>query len=137
MHLLDCFQTIDSAFLQPFPGATEPGKSKRSCNFGIILSNNLLKNQRKKRMFFRKKRLRLSAFYYLEPSLYLSNTVNVEAMNTLIPQRNNHNESRITVKVTRRTQNLKFTEQLKNQVLHSSKRTYYTFLEVMLALNLE
>ena len=42
--------------------------------------------------------------YNVEPGLYTSNTDIVEAMNTLIQERNNHNETCITVKVSRRTQ---------------------------------
>ena len=42
--------------------------------------------------------------YYLEPGLYSSVPDIVEAMNLLIQERNNHNESCITVKVSRRTQ---------------------------------
>lgn len=45
-----------------------------------------------------------SAPYYLEPGLYSSVTDIVEAMNTLIQERNKHNEICITVKVSRRTQ---------------------------------
>ena len=40
----------------------------------------------------------------LEPGLYTSITDIVEAMNTLIQERNNHIETCITVKVSRRTQ---------------------------------
>ena len=42
--------------------------------------------------------------YNLEPGLYTSITDIVEAMNTFIQERNNHNESCITVKVSRRSQ---------------------------------
>ena len=42
--------------------------------------------------------------YNLELGLYTSITDIVEAMNTLIQERNNHNETCITVKVSRRTQ---------------------------------
>ena len=42
--------------------------------------------------------------YNLEPGLYTSITDIVEAMNMLIQGRNNHNETCITVKVSRRTQ---------------------------------
>ena len=42
--------------------------------------------------------------YNLEPGLYTSITDIVEAMNTLIQERNNHNETCITVKVSRRSQ---------------------------------
>ena len=44
--------------------------------------------------------------YNLEPGPYTSITDIVEAMNTLIQERNNHNETCITVKVSRRTQNV-------------------------------
>ena len=44
--------------------------------------------------------------YYLEPGLYSSVPDIVEAMNLLIQERNNHNESCITVKVSRRTQKI-------------------------------
>ena len=43
-------------------------------------------------------------FYNLESGLYTSITDIVEAMNTPIQERNNHNENCITVKVYRRTQ---------------------------------
>ena len=42
--------------------------------------------------------------YNVKPGLYTSITNIVEAMNTLIQERNNHNETCITVKVSRRTQ---------------------------------
>ena len=44
--------------------------------------------------------------YNIEPGVYTSVTDIVEAMNTLIQERNNHNETCITVKVSRRTQKL-------------------------------
>ena len=42
--------------------------------------------------------------YNLEPGLYTSITDIVEAMNTFIQEKNNHNETCITVKVSRRSQ---------------------------------
>ena len=45
--------------------------------------------------------------YYLEPGLYSSITDIVEAMNTLIQERNNHRDSCITIKVSRVTQKVK------------------------------
>ena len=54
--------------------------------------------------FLTKKLSKLSEFYYLEPGLYPSITDSVEAMNTLIQERNNHSEFFITTKVSRRTQ---------------------------------
>ena len=55
-------------------------------------------------MFFDKKLSNLSEFYYVEPGLYPSITDIVEAMNTLIQERHNHDENRITVKLSRKTQ---------------------------------
>ena len=54
--------------------------------------------------FFDKKLSRYMSTYSIEPGLYTSITDIVEAMNTLIQERNNHNETCITVKVSRRTQ---------------------------------
>ena len=57
-------------------------------------------------MFFGKQFSKSSDFYYLEPGLYLSITDIVEAMNTLIQERQNHSEKCITVKVFGRTQKI-------------------------------
>ena len=54
--------------------------------------------------FFDEKLSKSSSTYNLEPGLYTSITDIVEAMNRLIQERNNHNETCITVKVSRRTQ---------------------------------
>ena len=54
--------------------------------------------------FFDKKLSKSRSTYSIEPGLYTSITDIVEAMNTLIQERNNHNETCITVKVSRRTQ---------------------------------
>ena len=56
--------------------------------------------------FFDEKHSKSTSTYNLEPGLYTSITAIVEAMNTLIQKRNNHNETCITVKVSRRTQKL-------------------------------
>ena len=45
--------------------------------------------------------------YYLEPGLYSSIPDIVEAMNTLIQERNNHRDTRITIKISRVTQKVK------------------------------
>ena len=55
-------------------------------------------------MFFKKKILKSSEFYFLELGLYFSITVIAEAMNNLIRERHNHSESSTTVKVSRRSQ---------------------------------
>ena len=54
--------------------------------------------------FFDEKLSKSTKTYNLEPGLYPSITDIVEAMNTLIEERNNHNETCITVKVSRRKQ---------------------------------
>ena len=54
--------------------------------------------------FFDEKLSKSTSTYNLEPGLYTSNTDIVEAMNKLIQERNNHNETCITVKVSRRSQ---------------------------------
>ena len=54
--------------------------------------------------FFDQKLSKSTSTYNLEPGLYTSNTDIVEAMKTLIQERNNHNETCITVKVSRITQ---------------------------------
>ena len=56
--------------------------------------------------FFDEKFSESTSTYSIEPGLYTSITDIVEAMNTLIQERNNHNETCITVKVPRRTQNV-------------------------------
>ena len=54
--------------------------------------------------FFDEKLPKSTSTYNLEPGLYTSVTDIVQAMNTFIPERNNHNETCITVKVSRRSQ---------------------------------
>ena len=54
--------------------------------------------------FFDEKFSKSTSTCNLEPGLYTSITDIVEAMNTLIQERNNHNETCITVKVSRRSQ---------------------------------
>ena len=54
--------------------------------------------------FFDAKLSKSTSTYNREPGLYTSITDIVEAMNTLIQERNNHHETCITVKVSRKTQ---------------------------------
>ena len=54
--------------------------------------------------FYDKKLPKSTLTYSIVPGLYTSITDIVEAMNTPIKERNNHNETCITVKVSRRTQ---------------------------------
>ena len=58
--------------------------------------------------FFDEKISKSTSNYNLEPGLYTSITDIVKAMNMLIQERNNHNETCITVKVSRRTQKVVF-----------------------------
>ena len=58
--------------------------------------------------FFDEKISKSTSTYNLEPRLYTSITDNVEAMNTLIQERKNHNETCKTVKVSRRSQKVFF-----------------------------
>ena len=58
--------------------------------------------------FFDEKFSKSTSTYNLEPGLCTSNTDIVEAVNTLIQKRNNHNETFITVDVSRRTQKVVF-----------------------------
>ena len=54
--------------------------------------------------FFDEKLSKSTSTYNLEPGLYISITDIVEAMNTFIQEKNNHNETCITVKVSRWSQ---------------------------------
>ena len=56
--------------------------------------------------FSDKKLSKSTSTYSIEPGLYISITDIVETMNTLIQERNNHNETCITVKVSCRTQKI-------------------------------
>ena len=58
-------------------------------------------------MFYDEKLSKTTEAYYLEPGLYSSITDNVEAMNTLIQERNNRRDTCITIKVSRVTQKVK------------------------------
>ena len=58
-------------------------------------------------MFYDEKLSKTTEAYYLEPGLYSSITDILEAMNTLIQERNNHRDTCITIKVSRVTQKVK------------------------------
>ena len=51
-------------------------------------------------MFFNEKLSKTTKAYYLEPGLYSSMTDIVDAMNTIIQEKNNHKESCITITVS-------------------------------------
>ena len=58
-------------------------------------------------MVYDEKLSKTTGAYYLEPGLYSSIADIVEAMNTLIQERNNHRDTCITIKVSRVTQKVK------------------------------
>ena len=58
-------------------------------------------------MFYDEKLSKTAEVFYLEPRLYSSIADIVEAMNTLIQERNNHRDTCITIKVSRVTQKVK------------------------------
>ena len=58
-------------------------------------------------MFYDEKLSQTTEAYYLEPGLYSSINDIVEAMNTLIQERNNHGDTCVTIKVSRVTQKVK------------------------------
>ena len=88
-------------------------------------------------MFFHKILSKSSDFYYVEPVLYPSITHIVETMNTLVQEKHNHSENFITVEVSRRTQQMRFTLQIRDLVLLFLVQIWDTFSEVLLAMNME
>ena len=80
----------------------ESGKSMGGCNFGNILSINLLKCQGGKVHIFDKTSSNSSELYHLEHGLYRSFTDTVQAMNTLIQEKHNHSAICVTVTLSRR-----------------------------------
>ena len=74
------------------------------CNFRNILPMNVPKKTEANFKFFDNKLSKSTSTYSIEPGLYISITDIVEAMNMLIQERNNHNETCITVKVPPGTQ---------------------------------
>ena len=74
------------------------------CNFRNNLPFNVPKYNRGEIQAFDEELSKSTSTYNLEPGLYTAITDIVEAMNTLIQERNRHNETCTTVKVSRRTQ---------------------------------
>ena len=74
------------------------------CNFRNILPINVPKHNGGIFQVFDEKLSKFTSTYNPEPGLYTSITDIVDAMNTLIQEKKNHNENCITVKVSRRTQ---------------------------------
>ena len=74
------------------------------CNFRISYRSMYQNITEGKFKFFDKKISKSTSNYSIEPGLYTSITDIVEAMKTLIQERNNDNETCIKVNVSRRTQ---------------------------------
>ena len=87
-----------------FARASKFGGAMGGCNFTNILPINVTNITEGNFKFFDEKLSNSTSTYNLEPGLYTSITDIVEAMNTLIQERNNHKETCITVKFSRRTQ---------------------------------
>ena len=103
----------------------------RGCNFRNILPSMYSYITEENFKFLDEKLLKSTTSYNLEAGLYTSITDNVEAMNRLIQERNNHNETWVTVKVSRRTQKMELCLQTIPLVLHSVAPTWVTFLVTM------
>ena len=86
--------------------------------------------------FFDEKFSESTSTYNLKPGLYTSITDIVEAMNRLIQERNNHNETCITVKISCRTQKIVLMLANDTSGLHSLAPTWATFLVTMWETNL-
>ena len=91
-------------------GASELGRTMGGSNFRDFLPINVPKRYRVtegKIMFSDERLSETTEAYYLEPGLSSSITDIVEAVSTLIQERNNHRDTCITVKVSRVTQKVK------------------------------
>ena len=94
-----------SSFTNFFTTASKFGGSMGGCNFRKIFYPSMYQNITEGYFeFFDKKLSKSTSTYNLELGLYTSIADIVEAMNTLIQERNNHNETCITIKVSHRTQ---------------------------------
>ena len=100
------FQTLQSALLKTFLPEQLNLEGQWEVAIWEISYPSMYQNVTEgKFMFFDWKFSNSSDFYYLEPGLYPSFTdIVVEVMNTLFPERRNHSESCISVKVSRITQ---------------------------------
>ena len=96
--------TLSFFSIKIFTRGSKLGGAMGRCNFRNILPINVPKNNGGKFKFFDEKISKYTSTNNLEPGLYTSIKDIVEAMNTLIQERNNHNETCITLKVSRRTQ---------------------------------
>ena len=104
MLLGNCFQTVHLFFYKLFTRASQIGGAMRACNFRNILPINVPKYSGGEIQVFDEKLSKPTTTYNLEFGLYGSIPHIVEAMNTLIQEKNNNNQTCMAVKVSRRTQ---------------------------------
>ena len=105
MLLENCFQTIHSVRLQTFLPEQVNLEGQWEGAISEISYTSMYQNITEWNFkFFDEKPSNSTSTYNLELGLYTSITDIVETMNTLIQERNNHNEICITVKVSRKTQ---------------------------------
>ena len=88
-------------------------------------------------MYFEKKLSKSSGFQNLKPANYLLIADIALAMNIFLNERQQHSENCITLEVSRRTRTIEIFLQMKDPFLNSLLRTWDTFSEIMLAMNLE
>ena len=98
------FKPYTELFYKLFTRAIESGWSMGGYNFKKIPPINVPKCYGGKFDVFEKKLSKSSDIFHLEPGLYPSIRDNVEAMNNLILQKQNHSENCIKVKMSRRTE---------------------------------
>ena len=82
-----------SSFTNFFSRASKFGGAMGGCNFGNILPINVPKITEGNFKFFDEKLSKSTTSYNLEPGLYTFITEIVEAINILIQERNNHDET--------------------------------------------
>ena len=129
MRLRNFFQTKHSALLQIFLPEQQNIENHWEVAISEIPYPSMYQNDTWESLCFLFQKLSKSfKFNCLESGLHPSVTDFVEAMNTLVQERSNRCKNCITDKVSRRTQKLRFSLQMKDPVLHFLVRTWDTFL---------
>ena len=112
-------ELVSNASSQPFPNSTLssftnflPEQVNLDGQWKVAISEisyrSMYQNVTEgKFMFYEEELSKNTEAHYLEPGLYSSITDIVEAINTLIQEKNNHRDTCITIKVSRVTQKLK------------------------------
>ena len=118
MHLL-AIELVSNASLQPFPNSTLssftnflPYQVSLDGQWEVAISKicypSMYQNVTEGKITFHDEELsKITEAYYLEPGLYSSISDIVEALHTLIQERNNHTVTCITINFSRVTQKVK------------------------------